>query len=107
MLRPITPLVLYMLAVWQALGGGGGVYVHMGGQATLTNTNVYTNDAYTVRSLFEPSRTFLPAPHWNVTCAHGQQNGGGLFISGTATLTDTNVYDNRARVRFPANRTHV
>ena len=35
---------------------------------------------------------------WNVTCAHGWQDGGGLYIysSGTATLTNTNVYENQA-----------
>ena len=39
---------------------------------------------------------FHPAPRWNFTCAHGWQDGGGLYISGTATLTNTNVYANRA-----------
>ena len=40
----------------------------------------------------------VPLPRWIVTCAHGWQNGwgGGLFIAGTATLTDTNVYANEA-----------
>ena len=35
---------------------------------------------------------------WKVTCAHGWQHGGGLFIdnTGTATLTDTNVYASQA-----------
>ena len=34
---------------------------------------------------------------WNVTRAHGWQGfGGGLRIDGTATLTNTNVYDNQA-----------
>ena len=35
---------------------------------------------------------------WNVTCAHGWQGGGGLYIwgTGTATLTNTNVYENEA-----------
>ena len=37
-----------------------------------------------------------PAPRWNVTLAHGWQYGGGLYISGTATLTNTNVYANQA-----------
>ena len=36
---------------WQ----GGGVYVSSGGEATLTNSNVYQNEAKYVRSLFEPS----------------------------------------------------
>ena len=46
---------------------------------------------------FEPSQTFLPSPHWNVTCARGWQTGGGLYIAGTATLTNSNVYQNEAR----------
>ena len=29
-------------------------------------------------------------------CARGWQKGGGLYIAGTATLTNTNVYSNRA-----------
>ena len=29
-------------------------------------------------------------------CAHAWQDGGGLYIFGTATLTNTNVYDNQA-----------
>ena len=29
-------------------------------------------------------------------CAHGWQHGGGLYIEGTATLTNTNVYANHA-----------
>ena len=82
---------------WQ---NGGGLFIDNTGTATLTDTNVYVNRAYYVRSPFEPSKTFLPSPRWNVTRAHGWQYGGGLYIvplsSGTATLTDTNVYDNRA-----------
>ena len=37
-----------------------------------------------------------PAPRWNVTRAHGWQGGGGLYIWGTATLTNTKVYENQA-----------
>ena len=33
---------------------------------------------------------------WNVTCAHGWQDGGGLYIADRATLTNTNVYANQA-----------
>ena len=43
----------------------------------------------------ELSLNFPPSPRWNVTCAHGWQ-GGGLYIQGTATMTDTNVYANQA-----------
>ena len=76
---------------WQ---GGGGLYI--AGTATLTNTNVYENQAGEVCSPFELSLSFYPAPRWNVVCARGWQIGGGLNIQGTATLTDTNVYANRA-----------
>eukprot|EP00964_Phaeocystis_antarctica_P018920 scaffold10426_cov64-Phaeocystis_antarctica.AAC.2 len=56
---------------------------------------------------FAPNRTHAcntPSPRWNVACAHRWQYGGGLFISGTATLTDTNVYANQAAfyVRSPS-----
>ena len=76
---------------WQ---DGGGLYI--AGTATLTNTNVYENQANYVCSPFEHSLNLHPAPRWNVTRAHGWQGGGGLYIVGTATLTDTNVYANQA-----------
>ena len=76
---------------WQR---GGGLYI--AGTATLTDTNVYANRADEVCSPFELSLSFYPAPRWNVVCARGWQIGGGLNIQGTATLTDTNVYANRA-----------
>ena len=81
-----------MLALWQ----GGGIYVSSGGEATLIDSNVYQNEARYVRLLSEPSRTFLPSPCWNVTCACRWQGGGGLAIYGTATMTNTNVYKNEA-----------
>ena len=80
---------------------GGGLFIE--GTATLTNTNVYKNQAY-VCSPVESSLSSRPAPRWNVACAHGWQYGeygGGLFIRGMATLTDTNVYENRANVCSP------
>ena len=77
--------------VWQAGGG-----LHIAGTATLTNTNAYSNQADRVCLPFELFLSFHPAPRWNVTFAHGWQTGGGLYISGTATLTDTNVYANEA-----------
>ena len=73
---------------------GGGLYIYYG-TATLTDANVYENQAH-VRSPVEPSLSSHPTPHWNVTCAHGWQYGGGLYIGGMATLTDTNVYENQA-----------
>ena len=75
---------------------GGGIYVYRGGEATLIDSNVYQNEAFYVRLLSEPSKTFLPSPRWNVTRAHGWQGGGGLYILGTATLINTNVYANEA-----------
>ena len=78
--------------VWQY---GGGLQIY--GTATLTNTNVYENQAV-VCSPVEPSLSSRPAPLWNVTRAHGWQGGGGLHIEGTATLTDTNVYENQGWV---------
>ena len=79
---------------WQEFDGGG---LYISGTATLTNTNVFENQAGDVCSPFELFvRTFLLVPCWNVACAHGWQDGGGLYISGTATLTNTNVHANRA-----------
>ena len=58
---------------------------------------MFENQAGDVCSPFELFvRTFLLVPCWNVACAHGWQDGGGLYISGTATLTNTNVHANRA-----------
>ena len=54
----------------QAVKYGGGLYVYVYGTATLTNTNVYENRA--------------------------NRDGGGFSIEGTATLTNTNVYENQA-----------
>ena len=87
-----APLARYACSWgWQ---NGGGLYIW--GTATLTNTNVYANQADTVCSPFEPSVTFhLPAGTLR-DCAHGWQRGGGLYIWGTATLTNTNVYENQA-----------
>jgi len=66
---------------------------------------VYKNQAGEVLSPVEPSLSSHPTPRCNVTCAHGWQNGGGIYISydsgGTATLTDTNVYENQADVCSP------
>ena len=60
---------------------------------------MYDNRAGDVRSPFERSKTCHPSPRWNVTRAHGWQGGGGLFIEGTAALTNTDVYANQAGER--------
>jgi len=75
---------------WQ---DGGGLYIFA---ATLTNTNVYDNQAHDVRSTFELFKLSSSAPLERYMCAHAWQDGGGLYIFGTATLTNTNVYDNQA-----------
>ena len=41
-------------------------------------------------------RHFLHRPLERYVCAHGWQGGGGLYIIGTATLINTNVYANQA-----------
>ena len=51
------------LCSWFAQGGG----LDIDGTATLTNTNVYNNQADIVCSPFEHSLNFHPAPRWNVT----------------------------------------
>ena len=60
---------------------GAGIWVDYGGEATLTNTNVYENEA----GQGEDNQG-------------NQGSGGGLRIDGTATLTNTNVYANKAQV---------
>ena len=52
---------------WQK---GAGIFVEVGGDTTLADSNVYQNEAL--------------------------DKGGGLFIGGTAALTNVNVYANRA-----------
>ena len=79
---------------WQR---GGGLYILQEGTATLTDVSIYKNDA-DVCSPVEPCLSSHPALCSNVMRAHGGQEGGGLLINyGTATLTDTNVYENQAR----------
>ena len=51
---------LRVLALWQ----GGGIYVYTGGEATLIDSNVYQNEAISVRLLSEPSRTFFDPLNW-------------------------------------------
>ena len=85
---------------------GGGLFISISGTAALTNTNVHDNQG-SVRSPFDLSLNFHPssAPLERYVCAHCLQNGGGLWIEGTATLTNTNVYENQALyVRSPFER---
>ena len=59
--------------------------------------NIYSNIASQVRAriLNFPELSSI-APLERYVCSCGWQYGGGLHIAGTATLTNTNVYDNRA-----------
>jgi len=88
--------IISFVDCWQSGGG-----FRIDGMAMLTDTNVYENRAGVCSPPVEPSLSSHPAPRWNVTWAHGWQEGGGLYIAGTATLTDTNVYENRAEVCSP------
>ena len=66
------------------------------GVANFEGCNIHDNTADAVCLHRKLSLNFHPAPRWNVTFAHDWQAGGGLYITGTATLTNTNVYDNGA-----------
>ena len=81
-----------MCSGWQ-VGGG----LNIVGTATLTNTNVYSNEATGVCSpfstVFELSSI---APMERYVLDFWLLQGGGLNIEGTATLTNTNVYSNTA-----------
>ena len=75
---------------------GGGLYIL--GTATLTNTNVYANQADYVCSLSNcPFEVSSSAP-LELTRTRSSWQGGGVYIdSGSeATLIDSNVYANRA-----------
>ena len=70
------------------------------------DANVYENQASLVCLISEPLFQDISsiALLERYACAHGWQDGGGLHISGTATLTNTNVYENQAdRVCSPLN----
>ena len=77
---------------------GGGI--HIDGSADLTDCNIHDNRAVGtwpdgVSFLHQPSAyTALQLEHHACTCFW--QYGAGLYIMGTATLTDTKVYENQA-----------
>ena len=86
---------------------GGGIWID--GSAEINECNIHDNvatggtaDDNVAYCNFKsnPLRVYLvsydPVLRWNVTCVRGWQYGGGLLIVGTATLTNTDVYDNRA-----------
>ena len=77
---------------WQ---DGGGLYIRATGTATLTNTDMYANQAgsYGGGLSIYGTATFT---NTNVYENRANRDGGGLSIEGTATLTNTNVYENQA-----------
>ena len=63
----------------------------------LIDSDVYRNEALSVRSPLNVPRHFFHRPAGTLrVLVFFWQTGGGLFIGGTATLTNTNVYDNQA-----------
>ena len=72
---------------------GGGLYIS--GTATLTNTNVYSNEANRVCSPCSCPVISSITPMERYVLGFCLQ-GGGLDIQGTAMLTKSNVYSNIA-----------
>ena len=71
----------------------------------MTDSNVYQNEADSVCSLFNllrgdiPSTTFVPFlinPAGTLRARFFYLQGGGLYVRGTATLTNSNIYSNTA-----------
>ena len=78
---------------------GAGLYVS--GTATLINSNIYSNEASVSVGNFR-TKLDSSAPLERFVCLlFVQWYGGGLYIIGTATLTNTNVFSNEAYVRPP------
>ena len=78
---------------WQ----GGGLFIQ--GTATLTNTNVYSNQAFDVRLPVLSPLNFHPSPHRGLTLLSQLWQGGGIRLWGTivvANFTGCNIHDNEA-----------
>ena len=69
---------------------------------TLIDSNVYSNQAEVGARVLNHRRPVLqrPAGTFRVLAFCMQGDGGGLFVYGMATLTNTNVYENVADVRL-------
>lgn len=71
--------------------------------ATLTNTNVYSNQAPSgVRSLLSNRLSFqmaLPIAQMDITCLFFSLQGAGIFVrdTGIVTMINIKVYSNTAR----------
>ena len=77
---------------------GAGLYID--GVANLNGCQVYENVAQNVRDRPRPlPRTFLQRPAGTFrVLAFSMQSGAGLIVRGTASLTNTNVYENVATI---------
>jgi len=73
---------------------GGGLYIR--GTATLTNTNLYSNQASRGGGVYIDYDGVANFEGCNIHGNAADDDGGGLYIYGTATLTNTNVYENQA-----------
>ena len=79
---------------------GGGLYV--AGSATLTGTQVFSNTAQRGGGLYQNSdsrRLEVTNGRFERNSANGSgdyDGGGGLYVRGTASLTDTQVISNTA-----------
>ena len=84
-------------------GYGGGLYIAThGGTATLTNTNVFSNEARVRPALCHIPELYSSAPLERFVCLPSAQSGkgGGLYISinGVANLDGCQVHENLAWV---------
>ena len=97
-LSSIAPLERFVCSPFSALQNvGGGLDIV--GTATLINTNVYSNQAAVRACLLPLPGPLLQRPAGTLrVLAFCIQNGGGLYISGTATLINTAIYQNVASV---------
>ena len=96
-----APLERFVCSPFAQYGSGSGIFVANGGVANLDDCNVFSNEA-DVRPPYAPSLSLLqrPAGTFRVLAFCMQGDGGGLIVYGTATLTNTNVYENVAFVRL-------
>ena len=90
----IAPMERYVLAF--GLQGGG---LHISGTATLTNTNVYSNQQLGVSVCdFEPSLSLTcpPSPHWYAHC------DGGVSWQGWVSFASNRTDCTNPRVNVPS-----
>ena len=88
------PLPLWSLTSLSRGSQGGGVYVHYNGVANFEACSIHDNSAGWVCLHLELSLIELSSIAPLERHALLGWQGGGLYIRGTATLTNTSVYDN-------------